>query len=129
MIESQLGYTKGEYDVQFSGGKMYIQSYGTSKLGNGFGDITVDDKAQTFHVDNWVGDDKIWPHDHMYGVYKQIDGEQQVFDFLEMAISDKPITKLEDGLEGKYFIGFHCMDHAVCDFSKASPHPGVYDFR
>lgn len=70
MIDATIGYSPGEFDIEFKGGKMYIQSYGTSKTGNGFGEITVDDKTQTFHVANWVGDDKIWPHDHMYGVYK-----------------------------------------------------------
>jgi hypothetical protein len=58
----------------------------------------------------------------MYGAYNEIDGEQQVYNFLEMAISDEPITKLEDGLHGTYFIGFQCQDHTVCNFAKASPH-------
>lgn len=108
---------------------MYIQSFGTSKSGSGFGEIHIDEKASTFHIDNWVGDDKIWPHDHMYGVFKMIDGEQQVFNFLELAISDEPITKLEDGLDGKYFVGLNCKDPAVCNFNKASPHPHYWNLR
>lgn len=70
MIQSRIGYESGEYDVEFKGGKMYIQSYKTAKTGNGFGEIKVDVKTQTFTVSNWVGDDKIWPKDKMYGVYK-----------------------------------------------------------
>ena len=58
----------------------------------------------------------------MYGVYKQYRGEQQVFNFLEMAIADHPITKLEEGLDGLYLIGLNCINAKVCDFSKASPH-------
>jgi len=98
----------GEYDVLIKGGKLYMQGYGTSKTGNGFGDITVNNTASTFKVENWAGDDKIWPHDTMYGAYKMGDGQQQLFDFLEMAISDKPITTLEDGLDNTYLIGFNC---------------------
>jgi len=91
--------------------------------------LDVDDLLNTFKVNNWVGDDKIWPHDEMYGVYKMIDGEQQVFNFLELALSDKPISKLEDGLTGRLYIGFGCKDAAVCNFAKASPHPGFWNSR
>jgi len=46
-----------------------------------------------------------------------------VFNFLELAFSDEPITKLEMGLKGRYFIGLNCMDPKVCDFAKAAPTP------
>ena len=128
MLEARVGYSTGEYDVEFKGGKMYIQSFLTGKTGNGFGEIKVDKKAQTFEIDNWVGDYAIWPHDHMYGAFMLEDGEQQIFNFLEMAISDKPITKLDSGA-GRYLIGFNCKDHSVCDQSKASPHPGFWSLR
>lgn len=83
----------------------------------------MDVKDQTFEVKNWKSDPKIWPHDKMYGVYSPVHGEQQVFNFLELAFSDTPITKLEDGLTGRYFIGLNCVSAGVCDFAKASPIP------
>lgn len=75
----------------------------------------------TFSIPHWKKDPKIWNHDKMYGVYKDSKGEQVIFRFLELAISDKPITKLEEGLMGRYFIGVGCPDPAVCNFTKASP--------
>lgn len=77
MLDVRIGYTIGEYDVEFKGGKMYIKMKKTGHEDvTGFGDISVDDKTSTFAVKNWVGDESIWPHDHMYGVYKLEDGEQ-----------------------------------------------------
>jgi hypothetical protein len=70
MIESRIGYESGEYDVEFKEGKMYMQRFGTEKTGNGFGEIMVNVKTQTFVMSNWVGDAKFWPHAKMYGVYK-----------------------------------------------------------
>jgi hypothetical protein len=42
-MQSQLGYTTGEYDVQFVNETMYIQSFqGTKVTGSGHGKIEVD---------------------------------------------------------------------------------------
>jgi len=41
---------------------------------------------------------------------------------MELAISDVPITKLEQGLNGRYMVGYNCKDPHVCDFAKAFPH-------
>jgi len=47
-----------------------------------------------FEVTNLKPDPKIWPHDKMYGMFELSYGEQQIFNFLELAISDKPIHSL-----------------------------------
>jgi len=60
----------------------------------------------------------------MFGVYKKSFGEDQVFNFLELAISDKEIKTLDGGLTGRYFIGVQCKEGSkICDFTKATPSP------
>jgi len=81
-----------------------------------------------FKVTNWKADSKIWPHDQMYGIYELSYGEQQIFDFVEIAFSDKEIKTLKDGVKGRYFIGMMCLDKKVCDFSDASPIPTHMQF-
>jgi hypothetical protein len=65
----------------------------------------------------------------LFGVYKITYGEEQLFNFIEIAFATQKITKLDDGLKGRYFVGAACatgknppsFDEAVCDFSKATP--------
>jgi len=56
-------------------------------------------------------------------------GELQLFNYLNLAFSEKPITTLDEGLHngGRYFLGVTCQEKAlgkkVCDFSSISPVP------
>ena len=63
----------------------------------------------------------------MYGIYEKYFGELGIFNFAEIAISDKPIKSLDEGLnwdgKGLYFVSWNCKDDQVCDFSKDSPIP------
>jgi len=59
----------------------------------------------------------------MYGIYEMSYGEQQIFNFLELGFSDKPIHSLEEALHGRYFLGVACTDKKICDFDAASPIP------
>lgn len=122
MLEANRGFKHAEFDLEFKDGDIHIGEFITAKAGNGFGHTKFNETAGTFEVTAWESDPNIWPHKQMFGVYKQYRGEQQVFNFLEIAFADHPITELKDGLGEFYLIGFNCMDPKVCDFSKASPH-------
>lgn len=95
MIEVNPNYLKGEFDVLFKDGKMHIQDY-TKVETKELGDVKATGMAEgggvTFEVTNWKSDPKIWPHDSMFGVYKESFGEANTFKFLELAFSDKAIT-------------------------------------
>jgi len=107
---------------------MFIQDYTTMKEAMEVGDVEKTGNAERggvlFKVKNWKADPKIWPHEQMYGIFQETYGEQQVFNFLELAFSEKPINALAEGLHnGRYFIGLTCLDAKICDFSGASPIP------
>jgi len=125
MIEAEPGYNKGEFDVLFKDGKMYMQDFDTKVAAKDLGDVKATGAAEgggvTFEVTNWKSEPKIWPHDKLFGVYKKSFGESQIFTFLELAFSETAITKLDDGLKGRYFLGASCSDTKICDFSKATP--------
>jgi hypothetical protein len=128
MIEVNPDYDKGEFDVLFKDGKMYIQDYETNVTAKEVGTVKTDGMGEgggvVFEVDDWKSDPKIWPHDKLFGVTKVSHGESNTFNFLEMAWSDKSIKELDEGLKGRYFVGIECFDKKVCDFSKATPdHP------
>jgi len=97
-IEANIPYNKGEFDIQFRSGKMFIQDYTTMKEAMEVGDIKKTGNAERggviFEVMNWKADPKIWPHTSMYGIYEMSYGEQQIFNFLELGFSDKPIHSL-----------------------------------
>ena len=125
MIEANPNYDKGEFDVLFKDGKMYIQDYETSVEAKDLGTVKATGSAEgggvTFEVTDWKVEPKIWPHDKLFGVYKKSYGESNTFTFLELAFSETAITKLDDGLKGRYFIGAECHDKKICDFTKATP--------
>lgn len=125
MIEANPNYDKGEFDVLFKDGKMYMQDYETNVTAKDLGDVKATGSAEgggvTFEVANWKAEPKIWPHDKLFGVYKKSYGESNTFTFLELAFSDEAITKLDQGLKGRYFVGASCADTKICDFSKATP--------
>jgi hypothetical protein len=125
MIEVNPGYEVGEFDVLFKEGKMYIQDYDTQVAAKEVGDVKATGAAEgggvTFEVSNWKPEPKIWPHDKLFGVYKKSYGESNTFTFLELAFAEEKITKLDQGLQGRYFIGASCADDEICDFSKATP--------
>jgi len=109
---------------------MYMQEFVTKVEAKDLGSVkstgTADGGGVTFEVTGWKPEPKIWPHDTLFGVYKITYGEDQTFTFLELAFSDKAITKLDDGLEGRYFVGAACAKKTsngeeVCDFTKATP--------
>jgi len=54
-------------------------------------------------------------------VYKESYGEANTFTFLELAFAEQAITKLDQGLKGRYFVGASCADTKICDFKKATP--------
>jgi len=84
-----------------------------------------------FEVMNWKSDPKIWPHDQMYCMFEMSFGEQQIFNFLELACSDKAIHSLAQGIHGgRYFLGISCTDPKICDFNEASPipHHKIFDY-
>lgn len=75
---------------------MYIaESHDEGFISRDVGDVkstgSVDGGGITFEVSNWNADSKIWPHEKLYGVYVNYIGELGIFDFAEIAISDKPI--------------------------------------
>lgn len=125
MIEVNPNYDVGEFDVMFKDGKMYMQEFVTKVDAKDLGTISHTGSAEggavTFEVDDWKPEPKIWNHDKLFGAYKTSKGESQTFTFLEMAFSDKQVTKLDDGLKGRYFVGIGCMDKKICDFTKATP--------
>ena len=125
MIEVNPGYDQGEFDVLFKDGKMIMQDFVTKVEAKDLGSIkatgAADGGGVTFEVENWKPEPKIWPHDKLFGVYKKSFGESNTFTFLELAFSDKKITKLDDGLKGRYFVGASCADDKICDFTKATP--------
>lgn len=126
-IEANIPYNKGEFDIQFRDGKMFIQDYTTMKVAMEVGDVKKTGNAERggvlFEVTNWKSDPKIWPHTQMYGMFELSYGEQQIFNFIELAFSDKPIHALAQGLKGRYFLGLACLDKKICDFDSASPIP------
>merc|ERR1712070_198922 len=78
----------------------------------------------TFEVTDWKPEPKIWGKDKLFGAYKTSPGESNTFTFLELAFSDHAITKLDDGLQGRYFVGASCVvtsGEKICDFTKATP--------
>lgn len=79
-IEANIPFDHGEFDIQFKGGKMYIQDYTTMKEAMEVGDVKKTGSAEhggvLFEVTNWKSDPKIWPHTHMYGMYELSYGEQ-----------------------------------------------------
>lgn len=125
MIEAEPGYAKGEFDILFKDGKMYMQEYDTKVDAKDLGDVKATGAAEgggvTFEVTNWKPEPKIWPHDKLFGVYKKSYGESNTFTFLELAFAEQAITKLDQGLKGRYFVGASCADTKICDFSKATP--------
>jgi hypothetical protein len=127
MIEVNKDYKNGEFDLMFKDGKLYIQDYDTKVEAKEMGTImqtgSTDDGGITFEVKDWKADPAIWPYDTMFGVYKEKPGESQTFTFLEFAVAEKAITKLDDGLTGTghYWVGAKCLDTMHCDFSKAAP--------
>lgn len=102
MLEVQPSYDVGEFDVLFKDGKMYMQEFVSKVEAKDLGTVKATGTAEgggvTFEVTGWKSEPKIWPHDTLFGVYKITYGETQTFNFLEMAFSDKAITKLDDGL-------------------------------
>jgi len=79
-IETNPSFDHGEYDIEFKGGKMFIQDYTTMKEAVEVGDVKktgeADNGGVVFEVHNWHPDPKIWPHEKMYGVYHVTYGEQ-----------------------------------------------------
>lgn len=125
MIEVNPAYEQGEFDVLFKDGKMYMQDYDTAVAAKDLGDVkatgAADGGGVTFSVSNWTSEPKIWPHDTLFGVYKESYGEANTFTFLELAFAEQAITKLDQGLKGRYFVGASCADTKICDFKKATP--------
>lgn len=78
-IEANIPYDHGEFDIQFRGGKMFIQDYTTMKEAMEVGDVkktgTAEKGGVLFEVMNWKSDPKIWPHTHMYGMFEMSYGE------------------------------------------------------
>jgi hypothetical protein len=127
-------FVHGEFDIQFRSGKMFLQDYTTMKEAMEVGDVKKTGNAEKggviFEVMNFKSDPKIWPHDHMYGIYEKSFGEQQIFDFLELGFSDKPIHSLSQAIhEGLYLLGISCQDKKVCDFDAASPIPKIKELE
>jgi len=127
MIEVNPKYKTGEFDLLFKDGKIYMQDYDTKVEAKELGTVkatgSTDAGGVTFEVTGWKADPAIWPFETMFGVYQTKPGEAQTFDFLEFAVAEKAITKLDDGLTGtgKYWVGVKCSDTEHCDFAKASP--------
>lgn len=80
MVETNPAFDHGEFDIEFKGGKMFIQDYTTQKEAVEVGDVKKTGDAANggvvFEVHNWKPDPKIWPHEKMYGVYEVKYGEQ-----------------------------------------------------
>jgi hypothetical protein len=127
MIEVNPKYKMGEFDLLFKDGKLYMQDYDTKVEAKEMGTIkptgSTDAGGVTFEVTGWKADPLIWPFDTMFGVYQTKDGEAQTFKFLEFAVAEKAITKLDDALTGTglYWVGISCFDTKNCDFTKATP--------
>ena len=124
-IEANIPQYWGEVVIEFKGGKMYIQHQDKDKWAPLLmGDVKKTGNAErggvTFEVMNWKPDPIVWPHDTMYGIYEMSYGEEQIFNFLELGFSDKPINSLAEAIKGKYFIGTACTDKQICDFSPSS---------
>jgi hypothetical protein len=129
MIEVNPNYEIGEFDLEFKDGKMYMQEFVSKLEAKDLGTVkttgAADGGGVTFEVSGWKPEPKIWPGEKLFGVYKQSFGESQTFTFLELAFADHAITKLDDGLKGRYFVGASCAESSngekICDFSKATP--------
>lgn len=97
-IDASIPFLHGEFPISFSAGKMYISDFQNKTVSREVGDIKKTGSAEKggimFEVTNWKADSKIWPHDKMYGVYSESTGEAGLFNFLQLAISDKPIQTL-----------------------------------
>merc|ERR1719263_1864892 len=115
----------------FKDGKMWMQDYTEGSVaGTVHGDLkqlgVTEDGGIVFTLENFVKDPKVWPHDKMYGVFQEKYGEEQIFRFLEMALSPEPIKTLEDGIHGPYFVGASCENDKICNFSHAKPSPDFW---
>jgi hypothetical protein len=128
MIEVNPGYDVGEFDVMFKDGHMYMQEFVSKLEAKDLGSVKTTGTAEgggvTFEVTGWKPEPKIWPKDKLFGAYKTSPGESNTFTFLELAFADHAITKLDDGLTGRYFVGASCVEaggEKICDFSKATP--------
>jgi hypothetical protein len=112
MIEVNPGYETGEFDVMFKDGKMYMQEFVSKLEAKDLGSVKATGTAEgggvTFEVTDWKPEPKIWGKDKLFGVYKTHPGESNTFTFIELAFSDHAITKLDDGLQGAYFVGASC---------------------
>jgi len=89
MIEVNPKYKKGEFDLMFKDGKLYMQDYDTKVEAKELGTVkttgSTDAGGVTFEVTGWKADPAIWPFTTLFGVYQEKPGEAQTFDFLEMA--------------------------------------------
>jgi hypothetical protein len=118
-IEVNKGFKRNEFDIQFLNQKIYIgEANNNNFISRDVGDVkttgSTDSGGVTFEVTNWKADSKIWPHEKMYGIYEKYYGELGIFNFAEIAISDKPIKSLDEGLNkdgnGLYFVSWNCKD-------------------
>lgn len=130
MIEVNPNYDVGEFDIMFKDGKMYMQDYVSKVEAKDLGTIKPTGSAEgggiAFEVTDWKPEPRIWDKDTLFGAYKTSAGESQTFTFLELAFSEQAITKLDDGLKGRYFVGAGCKEdkdggEKICDFTKATP--------
>lgn len=130
MIEVNPGYDVGEFDILFKDGKMYMQDFVSKVEAKDLGTLKPTGSAAgggvAFEVTDWKPEPRIWDKDTLFGAYKTSDGESQTFTFLELAFSEQAITKLDDGLKGRYFVGASCKEDKlggenICDFTKATP--------
>jgi hypothetical protein len=130
MIEVNPDYDVGEFDILFKDGKMIMQDFVSKIEAKDLGTVkatgAADGGGVTFEVSGWKPEPKIWPGEKLFGVYKTSFGESNTFTFLELAFADHAITKLDDGLKGRYFVGAACMTKTsngekICDFTKATP--------
>lgn len=108
---------------------MFISDYTKSVVAHEVGDVHKTGNAEKggviFEIKNMKADQKIFPQTHTFCIFELLYGEQQIFNFLELACSDKPIHSLAQGLHegGKYFLGVACTDSKICSFNAASPIP------
>ena len=125
MIAVNSDYDIGEFDVLFRDGKMLMQEFNTNDEARDLGVIKATGQAEgngvAFEVRGWKPEPKLWPHKKLYGVYKASVGKNNTFTFLELAFADHHITKLDEGLNSRYFVGISCADSSLCDFSMATP--------
>jgi len=79
-VDAGLPFAKGEFDIQFRSGKMFIQDYTTMKAAMEVGDVKKTGNAERggilFEVLNMKADPKIWPHTQMYCMFELSYGEQ-----------------------------------------------------